>query len=214
VFNNGTVRSNNSSYSSVDEIVLPANQEGRYTLKPGNAYGPVKAVWSYTAPDKAEFFAMLMSGAHRLPNGNTLICSSTRGIIFEVTAEKEIVWLYTNPIGGNGPEAVLVFDNASRRTEDGYSHIGNSILAVERGVNKSLLLCSVLDLPGGFDRPLAHRPDVAPASPKQGGAASLFRAYRYAPSFPGLVGRNPTPGKTVEELQQEGAEGKKGPSSD
>src|SRR5205814_214859 len=42
----------------------------------------------------------LFSGAERLPNGNTLICSGVTGTIFEVTAEKEVVWKYTNPARG------------------------------------------------------------------------------------------------------------------
>ena len=36
-----------------------------------------------------------MSGAQRLPNGNTLICDSVSGTIFEVTLKDEIVWKYT-----------------------------------------------------------------------------------------------------------------------
>ena len=44
---------------------------------------------------------MLFSGAQRLPNGNTLICSGTDGTLFEVTAEKDIVWKYVNPIRGD-----------------------------------------------------------------------------------------------------------------
>jgi len=38
-----------------------------------------------------------MSGAQRLPNGNTLICTGFSGTIFEVTPEKETVWDYINP---------------------------------------------------------------------------------------------------------------------
>ena len=40
---------------------------------------------------------MLISGAQRLPNGNTLICSGINGTVFEVTPEKEMVWKYVNP---------------------------------------------------------------------------------------------------------------------
>ncbi len=49
-------------------------------------------VWIiYVAPKKQEFFSMLISGAQRLPNGNTLICSGVNGTIFEVTPESETV---------------------------------------------------------------------------------------------------------------------------
>jgi Arylsulfotransferase (ASST) len=95
VFSNGGGRERN--YSSVDEVVLPVSPDGRYEHKPGTAFGPDKPVWSYTAPNKGDFFAVFMSGAQRLPNGNTLICTGFSGTIFEVTPEKEIVWNYINP---------------------------------------------------------------------------------------------------------------------
>jgi hypothetical protein len=40
------------------------------------------------------------------------------------------------------------------------------------------------------------------------GGSSVFRAYRYAPTYPGLAGKDLTPGKTIEELQQKEPEGK------
>ena len=33
----------------------------------------------------------------RLPNGNTLICEGPSGRVFEVTADKELVWEFVNP---------------------------------------------------------------------------------------------------------------------
>jgi hypothetical protein len=96
VFNNGGARAD-GHYSSVDEIVLPVDGQGRYAHQPGAAFGPEKPVWSYTAATKTEFFAPLMSGAQRLPNGNTLICTGLSGTIFEVTPAKELVWKYAAP---------------------------------------------------------------------------------------------------------------------
>jgi Spy/CpxP family protein refolding chaperone len=101
VFNNGNHRPGGDC-SSVDEIVLPVDKEGRYARGPGAAYGPAQAEWSYTAPKKSDFFSMLISGAQRLPNGNTLICSGINGTVFEVTPDKEVVWKYVNPVKG-GP---------------------------------------------------------------------------------------------------------------
>ncbi len=54
-----------------------------------------------------------MSGANRLPNGNTLICESVDGTIFEVTPKKETVWKYVNPA-----ERLLLLGHA-RRPADG-----------------------------------------------------------------------------------------------
>ncbi len=93
VFNNGLLRPE-LSYSSVDEIVPPVDENGNYYLESGSAYGPKEPIWSYTAEDLSDFYAPLMSGAQRLPNGNTLICDGIRGIFYEVTIEKEIVWRY------------------------------------------------------------------------------------------------------------------------
>jgi hypothetical protein len=103
VFNNGGRRPD-GNYSSVDEIVPPVDAQGRYEYKPKTAYGPDKALWSYASPKKQEFFSPLISGAQRLPNGNTLVCSGVNGTIFEVTPENETVWKYVNPAkGGFGP---------------------------------------------------------------------------------------------------------------
>jgi hypothetical protein len=97
IFNNGQRRPG-GAYSSVDEIALPVLPDGRYEHKPGTAYGPDKPIWSYSAPKRSEFYAQFISGADRLPNGNTIICSGPNGMIFEVTPEREIVWKYLNPI--------------------------------------------------------------------------------------------------------------------
>ena len=102
IFNNGSSRPD-GSYSSVDEIVPPldASDSSGYKRPSGSGFGPERPAWSFTTPKKSDFFSMLFSGAQRLPNGNTLICAGTDGTLFEVTAEKEIVWKYVNPIRGD-----------------------------------------------------------------------------------------------------------------
>lgn len=101
VFNNGGERPD-GRYSSVDEIVLPLKDDGSYEREEFLAFGPDKAKWSYTAEDKTTFFSHFISGAHRLPNGNTLICSGAQSTIFEVTPEMKTVWRYKHPSGGGG----------------------------------------------------------------------------------------------------------------
>ncbi len=82
VFNNGLGR----GYTSVDELeIADYNQDA-------------KLVWSYTDPDPKTFFSQEISGAHRLPNGNTLICAGVHGTLFEVTPDGETVWEYVNPV--------------------------------------------------------------------------------------------------------------------
>jgi outer membrane protein assembly factor BamB len=55
----------------------------------------LELVWSYTAP---RFFSTNISGAQRLPNGNTLITEGAGGRMFEVTTDGAIVWEYMNPL--------------------------------------------------------------------------------------------------------------------
>jgi hypothetical protein len=54
-------------------------------------------VWDYTGDPPISFYSFHISGAERLPNGNTLICEGAPGRTFEVTSSKEIVWEYVNP---------------------------------------------------------------------------------------------------------------------
>ena len=79
LYNNG-MRRPGGEYSSVEEIVLPVDATGHYARTEGAPYGPEKPVWSYAAAKKLEFFSATISGAQRLPNGNTLICSGTTAL--------------------------------------------------------------------------------------------------------------------------------------
>lgn len=55
----------------------------------------LELVWSYAAP---RFFSTNISGAQRLPNGNTLVTEGAGGRVFEVTTDGAIVWEYMNPL--------------------------------------------------------------------------------------------------------------------
>ncbi|MCP4203241.1 MAG: hypothetical protein GY769_15060 [bacterium] len=102
VFNNGAGRPGDG-YSSVLEIAPPVDADGRYRRHPGGAFPPEGPVWQYTAEPPESFYADFISGAQRLMNGNTLICSGPDGRFFEVTREGDIVWSYLNPYSGNAP---------------------------------------------------------------------------------------------------------------
>ncbi len=93
IFNNGQGRPA-GNYSSVDEIVPPINSDGSYSRTSGSAYGPTGSTWSYTATPTTDFYARNISGAQRLPNGNTLICQGPDGLFFEVASSGEKVWEY------------------------------------------------------------------------------------------------------------------------
>ena len=102
VFNNGPGRSD-GEYSSIVELVPPVNSQGHYIKADGAAFGPAAPVWTYTAETKTDFYSHFVSGAQRLPNGNTLICSGANGTLFEVTPAGKTVWKYVNPISPPEP---------------------------------------------------------------------------------------------------------------
>ena len=82
IFDNGTLR----KYSRVIEL-NPLTEE---------------IEWEYTADPRESFFSGYISGAQRLPNGNTLICEGGKGHLFEVTPEKRVVWDYTSAFAEKG----------------------------------------------------------------------------------------------------------------
>jgi hypothetical protein len=98
-FNNGV----NRNYSSVDEITPPADASGNYPLVTGQAWGPADLAWTYVANPPESLYASDISGAQRLPNGNTLIDDGPLGRFIEVTPLGETVWYYINPTTNTGP---------------------------------------------------------------------------------------------------------------
>ena len=57
----------------------------------------MKVTWDYTDPTPISFFSPFMGSAERLWNGNTLICESAFGRLFEVTQGGDLVWEYVIP---------------------------------------------------------------------------------------------------------------------
>ncbi len=122
VFNNGSGRKP-VEYSSVDEIVPPTDKDGHYIRPKRGPFGPAKPLWSYIAPNKVDFYSWFISGAQRLPNGNTLINAGAVGIVFEVTPESETVWKFANPFkpmpntqphAGGQPKRFEALDHGTR----------------------------------------------------------------------------------------------------
>ena len=98
IFNNGIGRTGGQTgYTSIDEIIPPVDANDNYTLTSG-VYGPSSATWIYEGKPPTSFFSAEISGAQRLPNGNTLICSGVNGVLFEVTPGGKMVWKYVNPV--------------------------------------------------------------------------------------------------------------------
>lgn len=98
-FNNGLGRGN---YSTVDEFTPAVNSDGSYSIAAGSAFSPSTYTWTYQGTSTNPMYSENISGAHRLPNGNTIICSGTVGRFIEVTSASEIVWEYICPVEKTG----------------------------------------------------------------------------------------------------------------
>lgn len=98
VFNNGLDRV--GDFSTVNIIDPPKNGSNEYIFNPGSFFEPTVAEWEYK--DEGNFFSEIISGAQRLSNGNTLICEGTKGRIFEINPDKEVIWEYINPDSASG----------------------------------------------------------------------------------------------------------------
>ena len=66
-------------------------------------------VWSYVDDMPPAFFSPYMGSVQRLWNGNTFICESAFGRLFEVTPEGETVWEYVIPDFAEYPEPLNRF---------------------------------------------------------------------------------------------------------
>lgn len=118
VFNNGT-RTERRKYSTVDEF-SPVMDDNGYLME-NYSYLPNELTWCYMANPKTDLYSDHISGAQRLPGGDTLICSGGDGRLLEVTPDGEIVWEYLNPFcdsSKNAKETCSVFK--CRRYTPGY----------------------------------------------------------------------------------------------
>ncbi|MGJ8661782.1 MAG: aryl-sulfate sulfotransferase, partial [Bacteroidota bacterium] len=135
VFNNQI----GSNYSQVNVINPPVDPNGNYMYS-GTSYLPLAFDYTYEAPIPTDFNAPNISGAQRLPNGNTLICDGPSGKFFEVDSAGNEVWNYISPVTQNG------------------------IVAQGDPISQN----------------------------------SVFRAYRFAPTFSGFAGHNLIPQGYIE----------------
>ncbi len=81
LFDNGAHRRRAPSFSQVVELDPNTNE----------------VVWRYLAPTIVAFFSFMVSGAVRLPNGNTFITEGASGRLFEVTPSGRTVWEWITP---------------------------------------------------------------------------------------------------------------------
>ncbi|MCA9052003.1 MAG: hypothetical protein KDA89_24865, partial [Planctomycetaceae bacterium] len=172
IFNNGSHR-DGRPFSSIEEIRPPLKADGTYQLDADAPYGPEGSAWHYEDP--SWLFSERVSGAQRLPNGNTLICEGESGRVTEVSPQGRIVWDYQNPLGAadpNGPPGPGGPPGSAGRPNGAPGR----------------------QPPNDRFPPGAGPPDGAPG-PGGGGpgplnGAAMFRANRYAPDYPAFRGRD------------------------
>jgi hypothetical protein len=140
LFNNRAGTPEDKEYSTVHIIDPPIDENNNYILE-NSMYGPVDFEWTYPEIPDTDFYGQAVSGAQRLPNGNTLICNGWQGDVFEIDSDNNKVWRYVSPTSMNG-----------RVASQGENLNDNQI----------------------------------------------FRAERYSPDYPGLVGKDLTPKGYIE----------------
>jgi hypothetical protein len=96
VFNNGAGRPD-GKYSTVDEIIPPIDENGYYHINIDTSFGPEEQTWIFKCENPTDIYSTITSGAQRLSNGNTLICSANDFFLLEVNKQNRILWVYINP---------------------------------------------------------------------------------------------------------------------
>ncbi|KHK02140.1 aryl-sulfate sulfotransferase [Desulfovibrio sp. TomC] len=131
VFDNGADRLG-CDYSRVLEITVPTTANGGYALSTDGSYGPAAPTWTYVSPGLTDFYSARMSGAQRLPNGNTLATLGDSGTLREVTAEGATVWTWDAELsllegGAPGTETSVFY--ATWYPEDYAGFAGKGLVA-------------------------------------------------------------------------------------
>ncbi len=98
IFNNGAGRTG-GNYTTV-EIINPPVSGFNYTST--LPYLPSTTSWIYNSGNPNNLYAMNISGAQQLSNGNVLICNGPNGIFTEVNTTGTTLWRYVNPINTTG----------------------------------------------------------------------------------------------------------------
>ena len=181
IFNNGLNRPG-GEYSSVEQITPPIDSDGNYELG-GSAYGPAKPTWSWEATNPMSFFSSQISGAFRLPNGNTLICAGVHGELIEVTQSGEVVWKYVNPVTNTG-----ILAQGEKAALDHRGHNYNAVFKIERiAPNDKRLEGKTLKPMGVLENPPGQ--GTADTLDSGGGNESQRRGPGRSPGRPGYDNR-------------------------
>lgn len=142
----GNVREYDPAGKVVMEIKAPGGPHSAIRLENGNTLVSVgdriktdakafevdkegKVVWEITNKDLPDAPLKFIAGMHRLPNGNTVICNwlghgnlGKAPHLFEVTAEKKVVWTYANHKDFKTISSVFMMEDKGDGTGFGVGH--------------------------------------------------------------------------------------------
>ena len=134
-------------------------------------FNPVtlEIVWQYTPSeagylhpvDSNRFYSPFISGAQRLPNGNTLITEGSGGRLIEVTPDYEIVWEYISPYWGKSFPMNMIY----RAYRVPYSYVPQ--LAAPQEVPIKRIDVTTFRVPGAAPLGCSDVTEVAGALPYQ-----------------------------------------------
>lgn len=147
----------------------------------------LELVWEYTADG---FYSTFISGAQRLPNGNTLICEGVTSRVFEVTTGREKVWeaiagktTVDNPGACAGYTLLTTtVDGEPRATLIDMSGTVLNTWDMNNAPAKMLPDGSVMGIPAHLGAPPpGDGPGMAPPPPP--GILNIYRALRIPPDW-------------------------------
>lgn len=111
-------------------------------------------VWEYISQNPNSFSSPYQGSCQRLENGNTLICSSNAGQIFEVTADGNVVWDYICPWAEQGTFKNVLHDNIDVNPKGQDRNLGIQFNMVHRAYRYSRTFLEIANFPGIHTLPL------------------------------------------------------------
>lgn len=99
-FDNG---GNGRTFSRVLEMTPAHAPNGDFPTPSSGPFLPPTPVWTFTPSLTPPYFAAIISGAQRQPNGNTLYIHGPKGELREIDPSGNSVWRYVVPVGNAGP---------------------------------------------------------------------------------------------------------------
>jgi hypothetical protein len=158
IYSNGG-DSEGTNYSSA-VIIDPVINNGVYAKSSGK-FLPLDYDWTWKGVILGDTMRQgKMSGLHTLPNGNFIVCETSKGQISEISKAGVVEWVYKNPRGSNDFlqfEVILANENSMFRAEkypsDYIGFQGKDLTGIEllEGTNAISDTCSLTTGIKGID---------------------------------------------------------------